>query len=105
MEVNAWTIQVYEPEDGSYTDHYTFPMMDMLPIDKNNNLFKGCLGLLQAKAMMHDLRKFYLDYGHTIKQFNHQYRLKQTYNNLVDQAYEKGFSYSYSHTLIPKEKV
>ena len=38
MKVNAWTIQVYEPEDGSYTDHYTFPMMDMLPIDKNNNL-------------------------------------------------------------------
>lgn len=108
MEVNAWVIQYYEAEDGSYTNQYTYPMMDMLPTDKqhfNNHLFKGCLGLLQAKAMMHNLCKEYLNYGYNINQFNKQYRLKQMHCNLVEQAFEKGYSYSYSHTLIPKEKV
>ena len=103
MEVNAWVIQYYENEDGSYTNQYTYPMMDMLPTDKNNYLFKGCLGQLQAKAMMHNLCKEYLNYGYNINQFNKQYRLKQMHCNLVEQAFEKGYSYSYSHTLIPED--
>ena len=102
MEYNAWVIQYYESEDGSYTNQYTYPMMDMLPIEKNNYLVKGCLGESQAKAMMHNLCKEYLNFGYNINQFNKQYRLKQMHCNLVEQAFEKGFSYSYSHTLIPQ---
>ena len=106
MEVNAWVIQYYEAEDGSYTNQYTYPMMDMLPTDKqhfNNHLFKGCLGHIQAKAMMFNLYKQYLNYGYNSNQFNKQYRLKQMHCNLVEQAFEKGYSYSYSHTLIPED--
>lgn len=106
MEVNAWVIQYYESEDKSYTNQYTYPMMDMLPTDKqhfNNHLFKGCLGHIQAKAMMFNLYKQYLNYGYNSNQFNKQYRLKQMHCNLVEQAFEKGYSYSYSHTLIPED--
>ncbi len=103
MEVNAWAIQCYESEDKSYTNQFTYPMINMFPIDKNNNLFKGDLGYIQAKAMMFNLYKQYLNYGYNSNQFNKRYRLKQIHCNLVEQTYEKGYSYSYSHTLIPED--
>jgi len=108
METNAWVIEYYDEEHKVWSDQYTFAKVYMFPTEPFKlNLFSGCLGELQAKAMMHTLCKNWLDTApakiyksKSIKMFLKKYRLVEKNSNVIEQIYQKGWSHSYSHTLM-----